>query len=92
MKRKTALPELLAPAGSPAALYAAVEAGADAVYLGLRDPSSNARAAAVNFSIEELSSLIPYCHGHGVKVYVTLNTLCHAAQLSHLTELAVSLV
>ena len=91
MKRKSALPELLAPAGSPAALYAAVEAGADAVYLGLRDPSSNARAAAVNFSIEELSSLIPYCHGHGVKVYVTLNTLCHSAHLSRLTELAVSL-
>lgn len=91
MKRTDALPELLAPAGSPAALYAAVEAGADAVYLGLRHPSSNARAAAVNFSVEELSSVIPYCHGHGVKVYVTVNTLCHSAHLSPLTELAVSL-
>ncbi|MBO7170458.1 MAG: U32 family peptidase [Clostridia bacterium] len=91
MKRTARLPELLAPAGSPEALYAAVEAGADAVYLGLRDPSSNARASAVNFSAEELASLIPYCHGHGVKVYVTLNTLCHAAEMAHLTELAASL-
>ena len=91
MLRKTLLPELLAPAGSPEALYAAVEAGADAVYLGLRDPSSNARASAVNFSLEELSALIPYCHGRGVKVYVTLNTLCHTAELSHLVDLARSL-
>ena len=91
MKRAAHLPELLAPAGSPEALYAAVEAGADAVYLGLRDPSSNARAAAMNFSPEELSALIPYCHGHGVKVYVTLNTLCHTNEMAHLTELAVSL-
>ena len=88
MKRRERLPELLAPAGSPEALYAAVEAGADAVYLGLREGVSNARACAVNFSREELSLLIPYCHAHGVKVYVTLNTLVHGKEMDALADTA----
>lgn len=88
MRRKERLPELLAPAGSPAALYAAVEAGADAVYLGLRERVSNARACAVNFTREELSPLVPYCHAHGVKVYVTLNTLVHGKEMEDLTDIA----
>ena len=72
MKRKTALPELLAPAGSPEALYAAIEAGADAVYVGGRH---SARAFAKNFDEDELLDGIRYAHLHGKKVYIALNTL-----------------
>ncbi len=66
-------PEILAPAGNIEAFHAAVEAGADAVYLGLRDYS--ARVRAENFSIEKLSWIIPYAESNGVKVYPALNTL-----------------
>ena len=65
-------PELLAPAGSMESFHAAINAGADAVYLGLE--VFNARMRAKNFSIKKLSYLVPYAHSRGVKVYVTLNT------------------
>ena len=65
--------ELLAPAGSPEAVTAAVQAGADAVYLGYGD--FNARRNAKNFSEEEFAAAVSYCHLRGVKVYLTLNTL-----------------
>jgi putative protease len=63
--------ELLAPAGSFAALNAAVCAGADAVYLGLE--AFNARRNADNFTLETLAQACDYAHLRGVKVYVTLN-------------------
>ncbi len=85
MKRSTALPELLAPAGGVEALYAAVSAGADTVYLGGR---FNARAFAKNFDDEALSSAVSYAHLHGVKVYVTLNTLVYDKELSELLAYA----
>lgn len=65
--------EVLAPAGGPEALRAAVFAGADAVYLG--GPSFGARANAKNFSREELAEAVAFCHGRGVRVHVTVNTL-----------------
>lgn len=65
--------ELLAPAGSPEALLAAVSFGADAVYIGGRNFS--ARHGAKNFSDEELEEAVKYCHLRGVKVHVTANTL-----------------
>lgn len=65
-------PELLAPCGSPEALRAAVAAGADAVYLG--GEQFNARLGAKNFDEDALAEGIKLCHGHGVKVYITLNT------------------
>ena len=65
--------ELLAPAGSPEALTAAVQAGADAVYLGFGP--LNARRNAKNFTREELEAGVAYCDLRGVKVYLTLNTL-----------------
>jgi putative protease len=67
------VPELLAPAGSREALTAAVQNGADAVYLG--GASFNARRSAPNFSAAELERAITYAHIRGVKVYVTVNTL-----------------
>ena len=65
--------ELLSPAGSRDALVAAVQSGADAVYMGFG--SFNARRNAQNFTDEEFARAVAYCHLRGVKVYLTLNTL-----------------
>ena len=65
--------EVLSPAGSSDALIAAVQNGADAVYLGYG--AFNARMNAKNFTEEQLRQSVSYCHVRGVKVYLTLNTL-----------------
>ena len=65
--------EILAPCGSAESLTAAVRCGANAVYLGTKD--MNARRGADNFDGESLKNAIEYAHSHGVKVYITLNTL-----------------
>lgn len=65
--------ELLAPAGSMEALRAAVQNGADAVYLGCG--TFNARQSAKNFTIQSLQEAVKYCHVRGVQVHLTLNTL-----------------
>ena len=65
--------EILSPAGSPEAVIAAVQNGADAVYLGLGD--FNARRGATNFTKDEFEKAVHYCRIRGCKVYVTLNTL-----------------
>jgi len=65
--------EILAPAGSPESLKAAINAGADAVYLGLQ--SFSARANAKNFTEQELSEAANLCRLSNVKLYLTLNTL-----------------
>ena len=72
-KRIQPLPELLCPAGSPEALDAAIEGGADAVYLG--GTAFNARMNAHNFGGDALRSAVLRAHSYGVKVYLTLNTL-----------------
>lgn len=71
--------ELLSPAGSREAVTAAVQSGADAVYLGFGD--YNARRNAKNFTREQLVETVEYCHVRGVKVYLTLNTLLSDAEL-----------
>lgn len=65
--------ELLAPAGGYEALTAAVQNGADAVYMGFG--AFNARRSAKNFTDEEFASAVRYCHLRGVRVFLTLNTL-----------------
>lgn len=80
MKRKDKLPELLAPAGDFECLIAAVRGGADAVYLGGK--SFGARAYAKNFDMDELERAIAYCHLHGVRLYVAVNTLLFDGELS----------
>ena len=65
--------ELLAPAGSIESFYAAVNSGADSVYLGGK--FFNARHNSINFDNEEMKSIIKYAHNKGVKVYVTMNTV-----------------
>lgn len=71
--------ELLSPAGSPEAVIAAVQNGADAVYMGLGN--FNARRGAKNFTDEEFEKAVRYCHVRGCKVYVTLNTLVNDREM-----------
>lgn len=65
--------ELLAPAGDFESFYAAINNGADAIYLGLSN--FNARAKAPNFTLENISQVVSYAHLYNVKIYVTINTL-----------------
>ena len=89
MKRKNSLPELLAPAGNFECLIAAVAAGADAIYVGGK--RFGARAYAKNFDSEELARAVSYCHLHGVKLYVTLNTLIEDGEMSDAISYAAEL-
>jgi len=77
--------ELLAPAGSMEALKAAVQNGANAVYLGCG--SFNARQSAKNFTIQTLSEAVKYCHVRGVQVHLTLNTLVSDREMDEAAEL-----
>ncbi len=77
--------ELLAPAGSMDALRAAVQNGANAVYLG--SGSFNARQSAKNFPPQMLSEAVKYCHVRGVQVHLTLNTLVSDKETPALCEL-----
>lgn len=65
--------ELLAPVGSMESLYAAINNGADAIYLG--GPKFSARAKAVEFDNEKMKIAVDYCHSYGVDIYVTMNTI-----------------
>lgn len=76
--------ELLAPVGSIRALYAAINSGADAVYLGV--DGFNARAKAVGFTTENINTYIDLCHLHGVKVYIAFNTAIKEKELKKLDE------
>ena len=77
--------ELLAPAGSMDALRAAVQNGANAVYLGCG--SFNARQSAKNFTLDTLSEAVKYCHIRGVAVHLTVNTLVSDREMPKLEEL-----
>lgn len=76
--------EILAPCGSPESLCAALNAGADAVYVGMKEFS--ARKNAGNFSDEELKKAVSECHERGVMLYVTLNTLVYDCELDDLAK------
>lgn len=65
--------EILSPAGNPECFFAGLNNGANAIYLGLSD--FNARMRAENFTTENIREYIKIAHSHGVKVYVTINTL-----------------
>ena len=77
--------ELLAPAGSMEALRAAVQNGANAVYLGCGQ--FNARQSAKNFTPQSLAEAIKYCHIRGVQVHLTLNTLVSDKETNEVCDL-----
>ena len=76
--------ELLSPAGSMDSLRAAVQNGANAVYLGYGE--FNARRNAKNFTVEELQEAISYCHIRGVQVHLTLNILLSDREMRQAAE------
>ena len=86
MRDSAEKPILLAPAGSPQALRAAVYNGADAVYLGLN--KFNARLKAENFTLENLSEWIEFCHLYGVEVCITVNTSLKKGELEEAKKFA----
>src|SRR5574344_2596729 len=65
--------EILSPAGSPEGLVASIKGGCDAVYMG--GQAFGARAFSPNFTDKQLEGAINYAHDHGVKTYVTVNTI-----------------
>jgi putative protease len=86
---KKVLPELLAPAGSPESLRAAIAAGADAIYLSGK--RFGARKYAANFSRDEITGGIRLAHARGVRIYVTVNTLIHDRELEGVADKLVRL-
>ena len=76
--------EVLAPAGSPEGLVAAIKGGCDAVYLAGK--SFGARAFANNFTDQELEGAIKYAHEHNVKVHVTVNTLIKNSEMEEAVQ------
>ena len=77
--------ELLSPAGSMEALKAAVQNGANAVYLGCG--TFNARQSAKNFTPQTLEEAVKYCHVRGVAVHLTLNTLVSDREIDQVSDL-----
>lgn len=77
-------PELLSPAGSIESLYAAVNNGCDAIYLGGK--MFSARQYAGNFDLEELEKACDYCHLRSVKLFVTVNTVYKEKEIKELME------
>ena len=78
---KSRTPEILAPAGSVESMYAAINAGCDAVYMG--GGQFGARAYADNPGSSELIDAIQYCHIHNVKLYMTVNTLLKDSEITN---------
>ena len=82
MKQK---PELLAPAGDFPSLMAAINAGADAVYLGVQE--FNLRARAKNFLLKDLPKISKICKQRNVKLYLTLNTIVYDGELKKIDKI-----
>lgn len=78
------MPQLLSPAGDWTMLAAAIKAGADAVYFGIR--GLNMRAAAHNFELKEVKKVVEFCHKHKVKAYCTVNVIIYEKELTLLNK------
>src|SRR3989344_5620615 len=78
-------PELMAPVGNWEMLKAAVDAGADAVYFGVKN--FNMRVNAKNFSKDDLKKIVEYCHKNKVKAYLTVNIIIYENELDDVKDL-----
>jgi len=72
-------PELLSPVGNQAMLQAAIDAGCDAVYFGVKQ--LNMRITAQNFELSQLKKIVDFCHKNNVKAYLTVNTIVYESEL-----------
>lgn len=77
-------PEILAPVGNLVMLKAAIDAGADAVYFGVK--GFNMRASARNFEMNQLKSIVETCHNNNVKAYLTINIIIYDNELENLSK------
>ena len=84
-KNEIKKPELLAPAGNWTMLNAAIGAGADAVYFGVKN--LNMRAAANNFDLLDLPKIVEHCKEHNVQTHLTLNTIVFEEELDELDSI-----
>lgn len=73
--------ELVCPAGTPAALRAAVDAGADAIYCGFANETNARNFPGLNFSLDELAAGVDYAHARGARVLVAVNTFARAGEI-----------
>jgi putative protease len=85
MKKRTDF-ELLAPAGSYESLTAAAQGGADAIYFGIEQLNMRARSSA-NFSSGDLPGILSASRGHGIKAYLTVNTVVFNHELSQMRKI-----
>lgn len=69
--------ELLCPAGNLPALKAAIENGADAVYIGLKDDTNARHFAGLNFTEKKLQEAVSFVHQHRRKLHIAINTFAH---------------
>ena len=83
-QKERQMKELLCPAGNFEKMKAAILYGADAVYLA--SDMFGMRAAADNFSLEELAEAVLYAHERNVKIYVTVNTMPHTCEYERLKK------
>lgn len=77
-------PEILSPVQDKISLVAAIDAGADAVYFGVK--GLNMRAGAKNFSLSDIKSVVDICHDSGVKAYLALNTIIYEGELDRVVK------
>src|SRR5512139_61919 len=73
-ERQLNRPELVCPAGTPAALRAAVDAGADAVYCGFQNATNARNFPGLNFTPDEMQASIAYAHSAGTRLLLAVNT------------------
>ena len=73
----------MAPVGSFESLHAAVNAGADSIYFGVEGLNMRSRSSA-NFTLDDLRAIAEYCSGHGVKTYLTVNTIIYDSEMDKL--------
>ncbi|HLC99240.1 MAG TPA: U32 family peptidase [Candidatus Nanoarchaeia archaeon] len=78
-------PELLSPVSDLVSLKAAIDAGADAVYFGLKE--LNMRITAKNFDLGQLRKVVKICHGRKVKAYLVLNTIIYSNELKRVNKI-----
>ncbi len=78
--------EIMAPVGSYESLSAAIQAGADAVYFGVGNLNMRSRSAA-NFGLDDLSNITRICHQHGIRTYLTVNTIIYNQEIEQMRTL-----
>ena len=78
--------EIMAPVGSWESLTAAWQGGADAIYFGIEGLNMRSQSS-VNFSLDDLHTIAQWCHEHGMKSYLTVNTVVYDEDLSYMERI-----